>query len=219
MRKREQSRYHHLTDGELVEQMRALDEGAWQEFLDRFRPAMRLAARHLGIPLGDRDEMVNEMLDDAALEFARPARLLPASMSGYLVRTLRNRWHKRLRSEGRRDARDQQCVSEPLAEYGATSALRKLVMLLESIVTPGEAELLAHVAAASSMREAAEWCGKSFDAAEKAIYRARRKLKRAAPGIVLEFTGEERREIERFFRRVGVDLTGTDDASPTGGTR
>src|SRR3712207_1485604 len=85
--------------------MRAGDELAWGEFVDRFRPLLEQFAQRTGIPRWDWGACITDVLDDVALKLATRRLALPASLGSYLVRAVRNQHLRAKRAAARRDRR------------------------------------------------------------------------------------------------------------------
>jgi DNA-directed RNA polymerase specialized sigma24 family protein len=207
--------------------MRGNDELAWGEFVDRFRPLLEHFAERTGIPRWEWGACVTEVLDDVALNLATRRLALPMSLGAYLVRTARNR-HLRLRraaacrdryyssaSEGEPANRVVVSVcsenavraSRGPADAGAASdsaALRRLAVVLRAELSEDELLLLTWRSAGVPHRQVAAWLGITYDAAAKRIARLSQRLRAIAWLRAESFPLEERAEIVRFFRRVGV---------------
>jgi DNA-directed RNA polymerase specialized sigma24 family protein len=210
-----------LSDATIVDAMRAGDELAWGEFVDRFRPLLEHFARRIGIPRWEWDACVTEVLEDEALKLASARRLaLPTSLGAYLVRAVRNRHLRLKRAAARRDrhyasARDTSnslCsestmrASEGSAgdETVGSSALARLAAILRDELSEDELLLLTWRSAGVPHRQAAEWLGISYDAAAKRVNRLAQRLRAVARRRAEAFPPEERSELERFFRLVGA---------------
>lgn len=216
-----------LSDAAVVNAMRAGEELAWGEFADRFRPLLEHFAQRTGIPRWEWSACVTEVLEDEALRLASTQQLvLPASLGAYLVRAVRNRHLRLKRATARRDrhyasasdAGNSLCsestvrASEGLAgdETAGSSALARLAATLGDELSEDELLLLTWRSTGVPHRQAAEWLGISYDAAAKRVSRLATRLRAIARLRAEHFPLEERPELERFFRRVGVESAGAD---------
>src|SRR6516165_9389268 len=91
-----------LGDRALVVAMRCGSPPAVHEFVMRFRPMLVLAARRLGVPEGERDEIADDVLHDTAIRLTEAAAPTPVGVRGYLLRSLRNRAANARRARDRR---------------------------------------------------------------------------------------------------------------------
>jgi DNA-directed RNA polymerase specialized sigma24 family protein len=210
-----------LSDAGLVDAMRVGDELAWGEFVDRFRPLLEHFARRTGIPRWEWDACVTEVLEDEALKLASTRQpVLPASLGAYLVRAVRNRHLRLKRAAARRDRRyasardtgNSLCsestvrASEGLAgdQTVGASTLARLAAILRDELSEDELLLLTWRSAGVPHRQVAEWLGISYDAAAKRVARLAQRLRALVRLLAEGFPPEERLELQRFFRRVGV---------------
>jgi DNA-directed RNA polymerase specialized sigma24 family protein len=227
-----------LSDAVLVDAMRAGDELAWGEFVDRFRPLLEHFAQRTGIPRWEWDTCIAEVLADEALKLASTRQLaLPASLGAYLVRAVRNR-HLRLKRAAARRDRHYASASDASAagsarqivaslcsesairasegpasdETGASSGLARLAATLREELSEDELLLLTWRGAGVPHRQAAEWLGITYDAAAKRVARISQRLRAIAQLRAATFPSEEQPELERFFRRVGVTPAATETA-------
>jgi hypothetical protein len=233
-----------LSDEQLVQAMRDGDELAWGEFDDRFRPLLEDFARRTGIPQWDWSSCVTEVLDDEALKFASRRTPLPTSLGAYLVRAVHNRRLKLKRAASRRDqyyaaAADHAAgvaervvvalCSESAIRASAgpelaapprlSSGLARLARVLQAELSEEELLLLTWRSAGVPLRQISAWLGVSYDAAAKRTMRLCRRLRAVARVRVDSFPPEERREIDRFFRRVNAmsaAVSGVADQRGTG---
>jgi DNA-directed RNA polymerase specialized sigma24 family protein len=228
----ERRRVRALGDGALVAAMRAGDDWAWAEFDARFRVRLEQYARHvISAPTSRRDECITEVIEDAALKLTNDAAAVPANLTAYLIRTLRNRAANLARSAARRHRHHVRAsaVGEPEAvvwSLCSESALRasraahdaidgrgyevasharqRLGAVLVADLSEEERCIIGWVAEAVPYRQIAAWIGASYDATSKRIWRLCRRLKQIAPLHASTFDAAERAELERFFRRVGA---------------
>ena len=106
--------YRDMPDDKLIDAMCVYDDLAWKEFLDRFRPAMLVAARHQGIPPEEREFSVDETLDEVSRSLVRFDIPIPENVAGYLVWILRSRWlRRRVRTEMRIAREEMDALEEP----------------------------------------------------------------------------------------------------------
>jgi DNA-directed RNA polymerase specialized sigma24 family protein len=210
-----------LSDAALLDVMRGGDELAWGEFADRFRPLLEQFARRTGIPRWEWDACITDVLDEEALKFTRRRLTLPASLGAYLVRAVRNR-HLRLKRAAERRERHYASAADAgmvLCSEGtmrlsegsagtdsaaASSAMARLVEIFRAELSEDDVLLLTWRGAGVPHRQVAAWLGVSYDAAAKRVARLSQRLRAIASSCVERFPVEERPEVERFLRRVGV---------------
>lgn len=94
-----------VTEDMLVSLMQAGDERAFTEFVRRWQPLLSDAARRLGLPPDDGDDLVADVLAECASAFGS-GREAPRAMASYLVTAMRNRARNHWRNEERRRARE-----------------------------------------------------------------------------------------------------------------
>jgi DNA-directed RNA polymerase specialized sigma24 family protein len=231
----ERRRVRALSDGALIAAMRAGDDWAWAEFDARFRARLEQYVRHVGVPTSRWDECVSEVIEDTALKLTSDATAVPANLTAYLIRSVRNRAVTLARAAARRHRRHVQAsaVGEPEAvvwslcsesalrasgsavrdgaddrAYAlASQARRRLGAALIAELSEEEQCIIGWVAEAVPYRQIAAWLGASYDATSKRIWRLCRRLKQVAPIQASAFDAAERAELERFFRRVGAVYT------------
>lgn len=78
--------------------------------------------------------------------------------------------------------------------------------------TPEERRLMVGVSRGVPIRVMAEQMGVEYGTARVRVHRIRERLRGFAASYAATLEGEERREVERFFRRAGVDLAPTQGA-------
>jgi DNA-directed RNA polymerase specialized sigma24 family protein len=215
-----------LSDTALVDAMHGGDELALGEFVDRFRPLLEHFARRTGIPQWEWGTCITEVLDDVALKVATGRIKLPTSLGGYLVRAVRYRHVELRRSTARRDRHYLSASDVDAAERVVVSlcsentlrasqgparsdavgsaALARLAMILRAELSEDEVLLLAWRSAGVPHRQVAAWLGITYAAAAKRIARLSQRLRAIAWLRADSFPAEERVEIARFFRRVGI---------------
>jgi RNA polymerase sigma factor (sigma-70 family) len=217
--------------------MRDGNEMAWGEFVDRFRPLLERFARRTGIPPSDWDTCIMDVLGDTALKLAARRLALPASLGTYLVRAARNRHLELRRAAARRDRYYSSASDANVAEHvvvslcsestlrasegsdrpdvAASSALARLAALLSAELSEDEVLLLTWRSAGVPHRQIAQWLGITYDAAAKRVARLAHRLRAIAQLRAGSFPPEERPELGRFFRRVGI--TASNDVARRGG--
>ena len=90
-----------MGDQALVAALRCQDEGALREFFLRFRPALLVTARRLGVDPGEVESVVDDCLADVAVHLIASDAPAPRSLPAYLARSVRNRVLNAARSRGR----------------------------------------------------------------------------------------------------------------------
>jgi DNA-directed RNA polymerase specialized sigma24 family protein len=217
-----------ISDAALILEMRARVPAAWAEYDARYRPLLEAYAERMRIPRWERFACISEVLDDVALYLADRAGDPPASLEGYLVRAVRNRYLKIKRAAIRREQHYSQAVAfdgdaehvirelcsedalrasaGPGAESAAHSsyALQQLAALLGAQLSAEEMQMLGWVGAGVPRRQIAEWLGLGYDAARKRIYRVSRRLYAQLPAMLDGMSAAERAEVGRFLRRIGL---------------
>lgn len=214
-----------LSDAALVDAMRGGDELAWGEFVDRFRPLLERFARRTGIPTCEWDACITDVLGDVALKLTTRRLAFPASLGTYLVRAARNRHLELVRAAARRDryyvsasggdVAERVVVSlcsegtlraseGPAGDAAASGALARLAAILRAELSEDEVILLTWRSAGVPHRQVAGWLGITYEAAAKRVARLSQRLRAIAWLRAGSFPPEERPEIARFFRRVGV---------------
>jgi RNA polymerase sigma factor (sigma-70 family) len=214
-----------FTEGELVQGMRRNESAAFAEFMRRFRPLLLYETRRLDIQPGLREEFVDDCLADVAMRLRQHTSNIPRSLAPYLIRALRlHRLYKR-RSERRRiqhsapeeldhdisadatravlsEATARASVGPDYDKPPAPDALERLVEMLDQELTDDERQMLAWLGSYVPQSEIAEWLGISHGAARNRVMRLRDRLKRAAMHYAAELSLEDRRELERYLRRM-----------------
>lgn len=211
--------YRELSDAALMEAMRRDDSKAIDEFILRYEPFLRERGRRAGLHPADADEVLIEVLEDIGAQIASGRFRPSGSLASYLFMAFRNRClrHARVQSE-----RDIALVSEPAPTAAAYSegsirasrgpaweeprlspALERLARRLAGELDDIETRMLVWLSHYVPQREIAEWLGLSYAAATQRIWRLRERLRTAAMRYADDVDSRERRELERFFRRVG----------------
>jgi DNA-directed RNA polymerase specialized sigma24 family protein len=226
-----------LSDAALVGAMRDGNEIAWGEFVDRFRPLLERFAGQTGIPPSDWDTCIMDVLGDTALKLAARRLAVPASLGTYLVRAARNRHLELRRAAARRDRYYASASDANVAEHVVvslcsestlrasegsdrpdavvSSVLARLASILSAELSEDEVLLLSWRSAGVPHRQIAQWLGISYDAAAKRVTRLAHRLRAIAQLRAGSFAPEERPELGRFFRRVGI--TASNDVARRGG--
>lgn len=88
-------------------------------------------------------------------------------------------------------------AATPIEQLGARAALAFSVE---------ERQMMVGVSRGVPMRVIAEQLGIEYGTARVRVHRIRERLRSLLGGYVAELEGNEKREVERFFRRAGVDL-------------
>ena len=216
------------TDAALIAAMRRNEQGAFREFFERFAPLITALARLHRIPATDPGERMTEFLDDAALRFCLPTTPLPRSLAAYLAASFRRRSLNGTRDLRRRMRLTEECaldlggvaqrvipttVSESAvaATYGPGSdapalapAIERLALELERGLSTDDRRLLGWLGQRVPQREIATWLGTTHGALRVRVTRLRAQLRDAAFRHANSLDGDERAEIERFFRRVDI---------------
>ena len=216
------------TDAALVAAMRRSERGAFREFFERFAPLITALARLHRIPATDPEERMLEFLDDAALRFCLPTTPIPRSLAAYLAASFRRRSFNVMRDLRRRMHLGEEraldlgglaqrviptAVSESsvAATYGPTPdapalapAIERLALELEGGLSPDDRRLLGWLGQRVPQREIAVWLGTTHGALRVRVTRLRAVLRDAAFRHASSLDGDERAEIERFFRRVDI---------------
>ena len=212
-----------LGDGPLVDAMRRGEMGALREFLLRFEPLLEHHAHRLGASGGERDDLVGDTLEDAALALVVPNAATPRSLPAYLVASLRNRiFNSRRASAGVRRVRESAVCDRATAADALCSesserasagpgwepprpsrAVASLAAVLLADLDDDEQLLLVWVSHHVPYREIAAWLGIGYAAVGKRVERLRTRL-RARADMHLAASGDaERRALETLFTRAG----------------
>jgi RNA polymerase sigma factor (sigma-70 family) len=203
------------------------DSSAIREFFLLYVPLLRDQARRMGIEGDERDEMVTTLLDDVVLHLMEH-RLAPRDLARYLVGALRNRARRRHRDSGRRDAirsvaseeigtAQQLVVAECMSEYTRDASgvgeiprqnvvLRGLADCVAAELTPDEMKMMVGIGRHMPLREIADQLRISYGAARVRVHRLRERFRRIAGAYVATLKPEDKKEVERFFRRAEFEL-------------
>jgi RNA polymerase sigma factor (sigma-70 family) len=204
------------------------DEEALCQLYLAFAPLLREQCRAMGIPEADRDELVGTVLQRFVQHVIREQRA-PREIARYLTAAMRNRARNHLRDDRRRHQRyarayeqctgtDERVVAECHSEYGvraaagepeephARSAIAHLAAASINVLSAEERELLVGLGRHLPMRELAAQLGISYGAARVRLHRLRGRVRQLAASYVVSLAADDRKEMERFFRRAGVML-------------
>ena len=212
-----------LGDSALIDAMRRGETGALREFLLRFEPLLEHHAHRLGVSGGERDDLVGETLEDAALALVLPNALTPRSLPAYLVTSLRNRLLNARRSAGPvRRVREASLRDGPTADDALCSeasrrasagpawepprpsrAVASLAGVLLAELNDDEGLLLVWVSHHVPYREIAAWLGIGYAAVGKRVERLRARLRARADIHIASSSDAERRVLETLFTRAG----------------
>ena len=215
-----------LGDQALVDAMRHGDSSALREFLLRFEPLLDHHAHRLGASGGERDDLVGETLEDAALTLVAPNAATPRSLPAYLVTSLRNRiFNSRRTAGGARRVREsalgdhasaddalcsessQRASAGPAWEPPRPSrAVASLAIALLADLSDDERLLLVWVSHHVPYREIASWLGIGYAAVGKRVERLRTRLRARADRHLATSSDAERRVLETLFTRAGSTL-------------
>lgn len=212
-----------LGDAALIEAMRHGDPSALREFLLRYEPLLEHHAHRLGISGGERDDLVGDTLEDAALSLIVPNTSMPRSLPAYLVTSLRNRIYNNRRATaaprrvreaalgGRPSADDALCSeSSQRASAGPawepprpSRAVASLAAALLDDLTDDDRLLLVWVSHHVPYREIASWLGIGYAAVGKRVERLRARLRARADVHLAASSDAERHVLETLFTRGG----------------
>jgi DNA-directed RNA polymerase specialized sigma24 family protein len=218
------------TSGRLLAAIHRGEEAAIRELFLLYAPLLREQARLVGVDADQRDEVVTTLLDDVVLHLMENA-LAPRHLAKYLVAALRNRARTHRRDgQRRRLTQDrayvevgfarQRIVAESQSTYGIRASLganddgslrlrsgiAKLAQSSARDLTPDETTMMVAVGRHMPLRDIAEQLGISYGAARVRLHRLRERFRKLASQYMITLKPEEKREIERFFRRAEVRL-------------
>jgi DNA-directed RNA polymerase specialized sigma24 family protein len=212
--------------------LRRADRVALRDAYICYMPLLRDRARRLNVPPDECDELAGTVLADVLIHL-QETDVPPRDLVRYLVGSLRNRIRNGLRDRRRAmdtrelayavpDRAGQRIVAECHSEYalrassgleiadGAAdslhSAIRKLAAWSAKSLTDVEATLMIGLSHHVPLRELAEQSGVSYGAARVRVHRLRERFHKLARQHVASLGDDERRELQRFFRRAGITL-------------
>jgi DNA-directed RNA polymerase specialized sigma24 family protein len=195
-----------------------------------YAPLLRDQAKKMSVPVGERDHLVDTLLDDIVIHLVE-VEIPPRELTSYIVTSLRNR----VRTGHRDTNRDHQTDESAYAEYGDSmerivaechseygiraslpsdsdvrtplrSAIKKLAEKSASELSRDELILMIGIGRHIPLRELADQLGLSHGAARVRLSRLRERFIRLAIQYIGTLERSEKREIERFFRRADVRL-------------
>jgi RNA polymerase sigma factor (sigma-70 family) len=218
------------TSARLLAAIHRGEERAISELFILYAPLLRDQARRMSIHPDERHELVTTLLDDVVLHLME-TRIAPRQLTRYLVAALRNRARNHLRDAQRQQAiRDgayteinasrERIVAECHSEYGLrtsgaanvadshplASAISKLARKSAGELTRDELAMIIGVGHHVPLRDVAEHLGIAYGTARVRLHRLRERFVKLAIQYVSTLEADEKREIERFFRRAGVSL-------------
>jgi RNA polymerase sigma factor (sigma-70 family) len=218
------------TSAELLSAIHRGDEAAIAELFLRFAPLLRDQARRMSVDPGECNEVVTTLLDDVVIHLMEN-QLAPRNLAQYLVAALRNRARNHHRDLNRRRGAEaagyselgtggQRVVAECHSDYGLhasksaeyeesfplRSAISKLAERSARELTREETIMIVGVGRHMPLREMAEQLGITYGAARVRLHRLRERFRKLASQYVVSLKPDEKREIERFFRRAGVNI-------------
>jgi RNA polymerase sigma factor (sigma-70 family) len=199
-----------------------------------YAPLLRDQARKMSVPGGERDQLVDTLLDDIVIHLVE-VEIPPHELATYIVTALRNRvrtWHREA-TRGRRTHESaysqngdspERIVAECHSEYGMRaslasdadlrvpfrSAIKKLADKSAAELSPEELILMIGVSRHIPLRNLGEQLGLSHGTVRVRLSRLRDRFIKLAIQYVGALEPDEKREIERFFRRADIRL----DAPP-----
>lgn len=229
------------SDVDLVIRMRAGAPIAFEQFVDRFHPVLLDYARRGGVDQPEQDELVSDVLSDAALHFLTPGIETPRNPRMYLITAFRNRLLNGKRGRRRREHHHSVAVREAAldSEYadegnvvagcseGAVResrgpgweraalprALTLLAAHLDEALTAEERQLLVAAAENVPQREVATWLGVSHVVARKRLERLRGRMMQVAMRYTKALEPDDAREVQRFFKRCRARIGASERSS------
>jgi DNA-directed RNA polymerase specialized sigma24 family protein len=208
-------------------ELRDGDEQTLIEFFLYFQPILVDQARLMGIQPAARKEIVVTFLDDKVQELAAMD-LPPRSLTGYVIRSFRNRVRNIARDANTRERKYSEAALEaqssaPLLvaeegpayetnESGENSTepgtpslpIARLAQFAKSLLSEHEVQLLIEVARRVPLREIAEWHHISYAACRVRVHRLRARVGELAQEYVKTLPSDEKLAVERFLRRCGA---------------
>lgn len=220
------SRYRDANDDALVHAIRAGEEAAVGEFIERYQYLVLVQARRFRVPFDERQHWSAEVLYDVSLALVRSRRPAPTSLPAYLIAACRRKAMMGERARRARMVRESAVVAEaggervvvagcseeslrqargPAAESPSLPAvLERLVGTLDRELDSGERILLSWMGQRVPYGTMAVWLGITRAAVIKRATRLRIRLLRVAFQFAQTLGSGDRRELVRFFRRTGA---------------
>jgi hypothetical protein len=221
-----QSRYKEANDDALIYAMRAGEEAAVSEFIERYQYLVLIQARRFRVPPDERQHWTAELLYDVSLALMRATRPAPTSLAAYLIAACRRKAMMGERARRSRMVREAAvvgdaggervvvagCSEESLRQaQGLVSeapslpaVLQRLVATLDERMDPGERILVSWMGQRVPYATMAEWLGITRAAVIKRATRLRIKLLGMAFQFGQTLNRGDRRELVRFLRRTGA---------------
>jgi RNA polymerase sigma factor (sigma-70 family) len=218
------------TSARLVAGIHHGDEIALREFFLLYAPLLRDQARRMSIDAADHDELVTTLLNDVALHLME-RQIVPRHLTRYLVAALRNRARNRHRDSRRRIAARESAyartgalgelvVAECHSEYGVRTSdapdhddqlstrtsIKKLAETAARELTRDETVMMICIERHVPLREIADQLGITYGAARVRLHRLRARFRKLAIEYLRGLKSDERHELQKFFRRAGVQL-------------
>jgi DNA-directed RNA polymerase specialized sigma24 family protein len=208
------------------------ESAALQAVFVFYAPLLRDQARRFGVDPAERAELVTTVLDDFVLHVLESGHP-PHDVSRYLVAAVRNRIRNHRRDRMQRHAHaaraattlhgtEQRVVAESHSEYSLRavaapdmevddrapleSAILKLARWSAAELRADELALMVGVSHHVPLRDVAAQLGISYVAARVRLHRLRDRFRKLVLQHVATLEAEERREVERFLCRAGIDL-------------
>lgn len=219
-------------DRDIVVAMRQGDTSAFVAFVERFHRLLCGYAERAFLDRGARDDFVDELLDDIALQIMTERSPLPENPATYIIAAFRHKLLNASRSHDRqvrviREAVEEMACSYSLDEeaevaagcsesmmrtsYGPTweeptvsHTLTRLAQLLSEGLSDDERQLLVFVAAHVPQRDIAAWLGMSHASARKRLQRLRVRLTAKAVDVVASLDEHQGRDLRHFLQRCGM---------------
>ena len=218
------------TSARLVAGIHRGDEIALREFFLLYAPLLRDQARRMSIDPVDQDEIVTTLLNDVALHLME-RQIMPRHLTRYLVAALRNRARNRYRDTRRRIAAREKAytqagmigemvVAECHSEYGVRisdspdrdfdlstrASIRRLAEAAARELTRDEMVMMICIERHAPLREIADQLGITYGAARVRLHRLRARFRKLAIEYLRRLKSDERHELQKFFRRAGVEI-------------
>jgi RNA polymerase sigma factor (sigma-70 family) len=218
-----------------VSALKNADRAALRLAYQRYMPLLRDQARKLGVPAEECDELSATVLADVLLHLQRTD-VPPRDFTRYLVSALRNRARNGHRDRRRLaqtqeyayadlgDGRER-VVAECHSAYGlrsssgadddtasmtddmrARSPIEKFALWSAQTLSDVEAALMIGLGHRVPLRELAEQTGLSYGAARIRVHRLRERFRKLVTQYVASLGPDERREMQRFFKRANITL-------------